>query len=138
MAVLVDTNVLVDLAVRDPVWLRWSRAALARFATNETLLINPVIYAEFSVRYSDVDEVENLLPESTFRREGIPWLAAFAAGVAFRRYLVAGGVRQQVLPDFLIGAHAAIRGYSILTRDPKGYRTYFPSVPLITPETHPL
>lgn len=137
MATLVDTNVLVDVAVRDPVWLGWSRAALTRAAAEQPLLINPVIYAEFSVRYDDIETVDQLLPQSDFHREGLPWAAAFAAGVAFGRYRRTGGARERVLPDFMIGAHAAIRGYSILTRDPKGYRTYFPMVPLITPATHP-
>jgi predicted nucleic acid-binding protein len=137
MAVLVDTNVLVDIAVRDPLWLEWSRNALAKLAGRVPLTINPIIYAEFSVRYDDIDEVEALLPPEEFRREGLPWAAAFAAGAAFRRYRAAGGGRERVLPDFLIGAHALIRGHAILTRDPRGYRTYFPDVPLITPETHP-
>ena len=139
MAVLVDTNVLVDIAVRDPVWLKWSRSMLAQLSRRVPLAINPIIYAEFSVRYRDMDEVDALLPVEEFHRENLPWAAAFAAGAAFRLYrLSGGGGRERVLPDFLIGAHAAIRGYSILTRDPKGYRTYFPDVALITPETHPL
>lgn len=138
MAVLVDTNVLVDVAVRDPHWLAWSHAQLMRHASVEPLVINPIIYSEFSVRYSNRDEVEQLLPPSEFHRENLPWAAAFAAGVAYRIYRRAGGGRDRVLPDFLIGAHAAIRNHKILTRDPKGYRTYFPDVPLISPETHPL
>lgn len=137
MTTLVDTNVLVDLAVRDPVWLQWSRNALLRIARTQPLVINPVIYAEFSVRYDDIDLVDRLLPRTEFHRESLPWTAAFAAGVAFRRYRAGGGKRERVLPDFLIGAHAAIRGYSILTRDTKGYSSYFPMVPLISPETHP-
>jgi predicted nucleic acid-binding protein len=135
MAALVDTNVLVDVAVRDPVWLDWSRRRLAEAVG--ALVINPIIYAEFSVRYERPEEVDYLLPESDFLRENLPWSAAFAAGAAFRKYRRSGGGRDQVLPDFLIGAHAVVRGYSILTRDPKGYRSYFPSVELITPETHP-
>src|SRR5690606_32598277 len=107
LAVLVDTNVLVDIAVRDPVWLTWSRSMLARVASREPLTINPIIYAEFSVRYDDIDEVDYLLPEREFRRESLPWTAAFAAGAAFRVYRKGGGVRDRVLPDFLIGAHAA-------------------------------
>ncbi|WP_395516989.1 type II toxin-antitoxin system VapC family toxin [Pseudorhizobium flavum] len=138
MAVLVDTNILVDIAVRDPIWLEWSRGALAKLAGRVPLIINPIIYAEFSVRYRDMNEVEALLPAEEFRREGLPWAAAFAAGAAFGAYRQAGGARERVLPDFLIGAHALIRGYSIVTRDPKGYRRYFPDVRLITPETHPL
>lgn len=135
MAVLVDTNVLVDVAVRDANWLHWSRQQLT--AAEGSLIINPVIYAEFSVRYNSPEEVEYLLPEKDFFREGLPLEAAFAAGAAFRKYRASGGGRERVLPDFLIGAHAVVRGYSILTRDPKGYRAYFPSVELITPETHP-
>ena len=135
MAILVDTNVLVDIAVRDKNWLEWSRRQLA--AAQGLLIINQVIYSEFSVRYSSPDEVDFLLPADDFQRESLPWAAAFAAGAAFRRYRQSGGGRDRVLPDFLIGAHAVIRGYSILTRDPKGYRSYFPTVELITPETHP-
>jgi len=135
MAILVDTNVLVDVAVRDSDWLAWSRKQLG--LAKGSLIINPVIYAEFSVRYHSVEEVEYLLPEAEFRRESLPWFAAFAAGAAFRKYRLAGGGRERVLPDFLIGAHAVVRGYSILTRDPKGYRSYFSGVELITPETHP-
>lgn len=135
MAVLVDTNVLVDVAVRDRVWLEWSRRRLAEGMG--ALIINPIIYAEFSLRYESPEEVEYLLPESDFHRENLPWTAAFAAGAAFRKYRRSGGGRDRVLPDFLIGAHAVVRGYSILTRDPKGYRSYFPTVELITPETHP-
>ncbi|MNL64059.1 hypothetical protein D3C87_1882370 [compost metagenome] len=118
-------------------WMSWSRNTLMTLAGREVLTINPIIYAEFSVRYDSIDDVDSFLPESEFRREGLPWMAAFAAGAAFRRYRQAGGGRERVLPDFLIGAHAAIRGYTILTRDTKGYRTYFPMVPLISPETHP-
>jgi predicted nucleic acid-binding protein len=135
MAILVDTNVLVDIAVRDENWRDWSRRQLA--AAEGALIINPVIYAEFSVRYGSMEEVETLLPEEEFHRENLPWTAAFAAGAAFRKYRQSGGGRERVLPDFLIGAHAVVRGYTILTRDPKGYRSYFPTVELITPETHP-
>lgn len=138
MAVLVDTNVLVDVAVRDPKWLNWSRGQLLRLARDEPLVINPIIYSEFSVRYSDRDSVDALLPVSDFHRESLPWSAAFAAGVALRIYRLGGGGRERVLPDFLIGAHAAIRGHKILTRDPKGYRSYFPDLDIISPDTHPL
>jgi len=135
MAVLVDTTVLVDVAARDETWLGWSRKQMA--AARRSLVINPVIYAEFSLRYTTPEEVEYLLPEQDFRRENLPWTAAFAASAAFRKYRQAGGGRERMLPDFLIGAHAVVRGYSILTRDSTGYRRYFPTVDLITPETHP-
>lgn len=137
MATLVDTNVLVDIAARNVNWLNWSKSQLAAAARRGAIVINPVIYSEFSVRYQRMEDVDFLLPETDYSRENLPWTAAFLAGAAFRKYKQAGGGRERVLPDFLIGAHAAIRGHSILTRDPKGYRAYFPSVDLITPETHP-
>ncbi|MBY3197770.1 type II toxin-antitoxin system VapC family toxin [Rhizobium laguerreae] len=137
MATLVDTNILVDLAVVGSDWHSWSRRKMLDVFKDGPVLINPIIYSEFSVRYDDVDEVDRLLPQDEFRRENLPWPAAFAAAAAFRLYRRAGGGRERVLPDFFIGAHAAIRGYRILTRDPSGYRSYFPSVDLITPDTHP-
>ncbi|OHV19862.1 MULTISPECIES: type II toxin-antitoxin system VapC family toxin [Rhizobium] len=137
MATLVDTNILVDLAVAGSDWHCWSRRKMLDVFRDGPVLINPIIYSEFSVRYDDMDEVEQLLPQDEFRRENLPWPAAFAAAQAFRLYRRAGGGRERILSDFLIGAHAAIRGYKILTRDPSGYRSYFPSVELITPETHP-
>ncbi|MDM9625920.1 type II toxin-antitoxin system VapC family toxin [Rhizobium sp. S152] len=138
MPTLIDTNVLVDLSVPTSDWHGWSRQRVFAAFKSGPVLINPIIYAEFSVRYRDIDEVDRLLPQDEFRRENLPWPAAFAAAAAFRVYRKSGGGRDRILPDFLIGAHAAIRGYAILTRDPKGYRTYFPSLDLITPETHPL
>lgn len=134
--VLVDTNVLIDIAYRDPYWQAWSQARLAERLA-DGLVVNPVIFAEFSYRYSDLDTAESALDPSEFVREHLPWEAAFAAGQAFRIYRKRGGSREKVLPDFLIGAHAAVRGYDLLTRDPEGYRTYFPTVSLICPDTHP-
>lgn len=136
MPVLVDTNVLIDIAYRDPQWQAWSEKQIAQ-QFDEGLVINPVIFAEFSYRYDDLDEVEAVLDPGEFMREHLPWEAAFAAGRAFRVYRERGGAREKVLPDFLIGAHAAVRGYTILTRDPDGYRIYFPGVDLISPDTHP-
>ncbi|MQB42050.1 type II toxin-antitoxin system VapC family toxin [Rhizobium sp. ICMP 5592] len=137
MVTIVDTNVLVDLAMPGSAWHGWSSGQVFSAFKQGPVVINPIIYAEFSVRYSSMDRVDELLPQSEFRRESLPWSAAFAAAAAFRVYRQAGGGRERILPDFLIGAHAAVRGYSILTRDPKGYRSYFPSLDLITPETHP-
>ncbi|TPW32691.1 type II toxin-antitoxin system VapC family toxin [Pararhizobium mangrovi] len=137
MVTLVDTNVLIDLAVRDAEWRVWSHARLSSAREHGAIVINPVIYSEFSYRYTDPEEVEAVLDPEAFRREGLPWPAAFAAAQAFRRYREAGGKRDRVLPDFLIGAHAAIRGYDLLTRDTGRYATYFPTVSLITPESHP-
>lgn len=137
MATLVDTNVLVDLAVRDPEWHDWSSRQLAEAARRGSVVINQVIYSEFSYRYAQPEEVDGLLPEPEFLREGLPWSAAFAAAQAFRAHRQTAGRRDEMPADFLIGAHAAIRGYPILTRDPLSYRAYFPTVELITPETHP-
>lgn len=137
MPTLVDTNVLIDVAVRDETWLAWSRKALSRAWEAGAVIINPIIYSEFSYRYDDPEEVERLLDHEAFRRESLPWMAAFAAAQAFRKYRQAGGARDRVLPDFLIGAHAAVRGYALLTRDSGRYSTYFPTVDLITPGTHP-
>ena len=137
MPALVDTNILIDIAVRDPDWLRWSRRELERLRKAGSVLINQIIYSEFSMRYETIDEVDALLPQDVFRREGLPWEAAFAASRAFAVYRRRGGAREKVLPDFLIGAHATIRGYAILTRDPRGYRQYFPGLEIIAPDTHP-
>jgi len=136
MPVLVDTNVLIDIAYRDPRWQAWSERQITQ-QFDEGLVINPVIFAEFSYRYDDLDEVDAVLDPGEFMREHLPWEAAFAAGRAFRVYRERGGARETVLPDFLIGAHAMVRDYAILTRDPDGYRTYFPTVQLISPDTHP-
>lgn len=137
MATLVDTNILVDVAVRDPLWHPWSRKRIREAAAQGPLIINQIVFSEFSVRYRDLATVEALLPDDEFLREGLPWSASFAAGRAFGIYRNNGGTKERVLPDFLIGAHAYVRGYSLLTRDPKGYRAYFPELDLISPETHP-
>ncbi len=136
MPVLVDTDVLIDVASLDPSWHPWSRGQLAA-SHGAGLVINPVIFAEFSYRYDTLDEAEAALDATEFQREQLPWEAAFAAGQAFRVYRSLGGARDKVLPDFLIGAHAAVRGYAILTRDPAGYRSYFPDVEIIAPDTNP-
>jgi hypothetical protein len=133
VATLVDTNVLIDIAVRDPLWLRWSRPQIEQARKRGSVVINQIIYAEFAMRYATIAEIDSVLPEDEFRREGLPFEAAFAASKAFALYRRQGGARERVLPDFLIGAHAAVRGYPILTRDPAGFRNYFPGVELITP-----
>jgi predicted nucleic acid-binding protein len=138
MSVLVDSNVLIDIAFRDPVWLGWSSKTLARLMQADDLIINQMIFAEFSVRYESYEEADRLLPNEEFRREEIPWMAAFAAAKAFVSYRRAGGQKTRPLPDFFIGAHAAIGGHSVVTRDPAGYQTYFPDVQLITPDSHPV
>ena len=132
-AVLVDANVLLDVMTEDACWLAWSAEAIEHAADRHRLVINPVIYAEVSIRYSRIEDLEAALPKAMFDREAIPYEAAFLAGKAFLTYRRRGGTRRSPLPDFFIGAHAAIAGYRLLTRDGTRYRTYFPRLSLITP-----
>lgn len=133
-ATLVDSNVLIDVLSRDPEWGDWSDAAVQRIGAVGPLVINEVIYAEVSARYSSIEVFEHELPADDFQREHTPWPAAFLAGKAFVEYKRRGGRRRSPLPDFFIGAHAAVAGLGLLTRDPMRYRTYFPTVELIAPE----
>ena len=131
--VLVDSNVLIDVTTNDPVWADWSSDALVQTGRTARLVINPIIYAELSVTHSQIETLEALLPETIFAREPLPWPAAFLAGKAFLAYRRQGGTRRSPLPDFYIGAHAAIRGYRLLTRDRGRYESYFPKLSLIAP-----
>jgi predicted nucleic acid-binding protein len=131
--VLVDSNVLLDVATDDPTWFAWSSRALAAAADESSLAINPLVYAEVSVGFSRIEDLEEVLPSTLFRRESLPYEAAFLAGKAFLRYRRRGGARLTPLPDFYIGAHAAIAGFRLLTRDASRFRTYFPSVEIIAP-----
>ena len=107
---------------------------LASLAESGTLVINPIIYAEVSVGFERIEELEDVLPADSFRRDPLPWEAAFLAGKCFLRYRRRGGMRRSPLPDFYIGAHAAVAGLPLLTRDPRRYRTYFPQLRLLAPE----
>jgi len=131
--VLIDSNVLLDVATEDPRWATWSSDTLSEIAEKAPVAINPIIYAEVSIRYETIEELEEVLPASVFRREPLPYEAGFLAGKAFIGYRRRGGRRSTPLPDFYIGAHAAVAGYRLLTRDPSRYRTYFPTVQLISP-----
>jgi predicted nucleic acid-binding protein len=131
--VLVDSNVLLDVLTEDPVWFDWSSSALEEHAETSVLMINPIIYAEVSVRFARIEELEEALPSDLFRRESLPWEAGFLAGKSFLRYRKGGGVRRSPLPDFYIGAHAAIRGAALLTRDASRYRAHFPTLRLLSP-----
>jgi predicted nucleic acid-binding protein len=131
--VLVDSNVLLDIATEDQKWGEWSAGALRDVADSAPLAINPIIYAEVSIRYETIEELEEVLPGDVFRRETLPYEAGFLAGKAFSRYRRRGGPRTTPLPDFYIGAHAAVAGYRLMTRDASRYRTYFPIVDLISP-----
>jgi len=131
---LVDSNILLDVATGDPTWSDWSAQALETAANESPLVINALIYAEVSIGYQRIEELEQAIPSTTFRREPLPYEAAFLAGKAFLKYRRRGGQRTSPLPDFYIGAHAAVSGFRILTRDARRYRTYFPTVDLISPE----
>lgn len=132
-AVLVDSNVILDVLTEDPRWLAWSAEALAEAAETDVLVINPIIYAEISVRFERIEELEAALPTALFRREALPWEAGFLAGKCFLAYRRLGGPRRSPLPDFYIGAHAAVGSMTLLTRDATRYRSYFPTLALIAP-----
>ncbi len=133
-AALVDTNVLIDVATEDPKWFDWSRGQLRKVAHSGAIAINPVIYAEFSIQYDSIEAVEHALSGFKLNRLALPWEAAFLAGKVYKRYRARGGVKTSPLPDFFIGAHAAISGLALVTRDARRYREYFPKLKLIAPD----
>ena len=130
---LVDSNVLIDLFDERSEWREWSDAMLTKCAARGALVINPVVFAEVSAGFDSLDDVETALPESYVRREPLPWAAAFLAGRAFVQYRRRGGTMVSPLPDFYIGAHAAVAGYTLLTRDARRYRYYFPKLKTLAP-----
>lgn len=131
--VLVDSNVLLDVLTEDATWFGWSAQQLELQGSSRSLFINPIVYAEVSVGFDRIEDLDEALPEEFFRREALPWGAGFLAGKCFLRYRRRGGSRRAPLPDFYIGAHAALAGASLLTRDAQRYREYFPTVELIAP-----
>lgn len=131
---LVDSNVLLDIITEDETWLEWSSSALASAADDGPLFINQIVYAEVSVRFSRIEDVEEALPASHYGRLTMSWESAFLAGKAFLDYRRNKGTRSSTLPDFFIGAHAAVAGLRLLTRDATRYRTYFPAVELTSPD----
>ena len=131
---LVDTNVLLDLVTNDPQWSEWSLARLEEAALSGPVLINDVVYAETSIRYDLIEDLDSMLTETMIEIAPMPRAALFLAGKVFQQYRSAGGVRTGVLPDFFIGAHAAIEGWQLLTRDARRYRTYFPKLALTAPD----
>jgi predicted nucleic acid-binding protein len=131
--VLVDSNVILDVVTQDAEWSTWSTDALERAGEESPLVINPLVYAEVSIGFDRIEELDDALPSQYLQREALPWEAAFLAGKMFVKYRRAGGTRSSPLPDFYIGAHAAIRGYTLLTRDARRYRTYFPQLEVIAP-----
>ena len=133
-ATLVDSCVLLDVITGDVRWAGWSAVRIATAMDSGRIVINPLIYAEVSVGYDTIEELDDLLPASDYEREPLPYAAGFAAGKAFLQYRRGGGGKRSPMPDFYIGAHAAVAGYQLLTRDVARYRTYFPTLALIAPD----
>jgi predicted nucleic acid-binding protein len=133
MPTLVDSNVILDVVTDDSAWGDWSSSALASAAQRGRLVINPLIYAEVACGFARIEDLDAALPAEYFTRESLPWPAAFLAAQAFLAYRRRGGSRPTPLPDFFIGAHAAVAGYTLLTRDRRRYKTYFPKLRLVEP-----
>lgn len=131
--IFVDSNVLLDVFNDDPVWGDWSATRLAEAANEQTIAVNPLIYAEVSLNYRNQDELNSVLPSSFYFRLPLPYEAAYLAGKAFVSYRRRGGAKRSPLPDFYIGAQAKVAGLILLTRDAARYRTYFPDLELIAP-----
>ena len=132
--VMVDSNVLLDVLTEDPNWWVWSSRSLAEAAQGHVLVINPIIYAEVSIGFDRIEDLDAALPADMIERRPIPLAAAFLAGKCFLKYRRRGGPRPSTLPDFFIGAHAAVEEMTLLTRDATRYKTYFPRLRLICPE----
>ena len=135
LGTLVDTNVLLDVLTQDETWCEWSVGSLTTAMELGLIRINPIIYAEVSVRFSRIEDLDDALPPQDYLRTPLPWEAGFLAGKAFLNYRRNGGSRTSALPDFYIGAHAAVEKLTLLTRDAARYRRYFPTVRLISPES---
>lgn len=131
--VLVDTNVLVDVLQNDPQWAEWSIAQLRAQAKLHALAINPIIYAEISLSFSTLEALDDGVMTMALDLREIPRPALFLAAKAFAQYRRRGGANAQVLPDFFIGAHAAVEGWPLLTRDASRFRTYFPTLEVVAP-----
>src|SRR3972149_7758453 len=134
MDILVDSNVILDILTVDKKGFPWSSETLIHCAEQNVLVINPIIYAEVSIRFDRIEDLEDVLSPSLFRRDPLPWEAAFVAGKCFLSYRRKGGRKRSPLPDFFIGAHALIAEMPLLTRGTTRYRIYFPKLRLIAPE----
>jgi len=134
---LVDANVLIDIFAADPVWRDWSADRLLSARRAGELVINPIVYAEVAAAFATQRKLDEALGAERYRREDLPWDAAFNAGRAFLAYRRAGGTKRSPLADFYIGAHAEVKGYQLLTRDHARYRSAFPALRIISPDTAP-
>lgn len=134
---LVDANVLIDVFGADPKWMGWSKQHLAAAGKGGSIVMNPIVYAELSAMFATQRQLDDALGPGGYKRENLPWNAAFNAARAFLAYRRSGGTKRSPLPDFYIGAHADLRGYSLLTRNAQTFRQYFPTLKIIAPDTHP-
>ena len=130
---LIDSNVILDIFEDDPVWAEWSESMLDRYAQTHVLCINPVIYSEISIGFQKIEELETVISKCGFQMRQLPKEALFLAGKVFVRYRKRKGIKVSPLPDFFIGAHAAVEDLHLLTRDVARFKTYFPTVQLISP-----
>lgn len=137
MATLVDTSILIDVFAVGSEWEAWSAARLAEARKAGPIIINPLVYAEMAAGFDQESQLEAALSPTRFAREDLPWQAAFLAGKAFAQYRRAGGPKRSPLPDFYIGAHALVRGHALMTRDHDRYQLYFPTLRMVSPQTHP-
>lgn len=134
---LIDANILIDVFAADPDWRDWSAGQLATANLSGRLVINQIIYAEVAATFPTQRKLDEALSPRRFERENLPWDAAFNVARAFLTYRRGGGLKRSPLPDFYIGAHAEVQGYNLLTRDPTRYRQAFPTLKIISPDTHP-
>jgi predicted nucleic acid-binding protein len=132
--ILFDTNVLLDIATADPVWLPWSEKEFRVATAQGPILINPIIYAELAPAFATAADLDRWLDPVVFQRLPLPYAAGWLAAQAFLKYRRSGGAKTSPLPDFYIGAHAEVEGHTLVTRDPARYRTYFPNALLIAPQ----
>jgi predicted nucleic acid-binding protein len=137
MKTIPDSNVLFDIILRDATWCEWASQKFLACKAEDQLVVNTIVFAEVGGHFTSQKESLEAFQSMGSVLEEIPWDAAYLAGRAYRAYRRSGGSRDRLLPDFLIGAHAATKGYRILTRDQARYRTYFPDVEVIAPDTHP-
>ncbi|MDY7010899.1 MAG: type II toxin-antitoxin system VapC family toxin [Planctomycetota bacterium] len=133
--VIIDSNILLDVMTEDAEWFAFSAGILEEYAEDHTLVINPIIYAEVSIGFDRIEDLDAALPSDKFLRRPIPTEAAFLAGKCFVKYRRRSGTKRSTLPDFFVGAHAAVEKMPLITRDVARYRSYFPTLKIIAPES---
>lgn len=133
MSIIVDSNIILDILTENKEWYRWSSEQLVNLSKDNELIINQVIYSEISIRFSSIEDLDEVIAEAGLKCENLPWEACFLAGKCFMQYKKNQGTKYSTLPDFYIGAHAAITKRRLLTRDVRRYKTYFNNLEIIVP-----